>query len=286
MSLARSTRRLLRNPYWRIQTRLRNGRRVRFGQAPYDDLSASLREHGVRFAHHTIDLPAFWSFVERSRYRDLEYYKGGRQHCAINKWLEHYVSIELLQPRPGEVLIDIANCHSPFPDLLKDQFDLEAYRQDLIFPRGIQGHRIGGNANALPLPPQFADLLTLHCSFEHFEGDSDSGFLREAQRILKPGGRLCILPLYTCRDYAIQSDPTTWGARTVRFEPDAVIYLAPGWGETHGRMYDVRHFLDRVVAHLGDLSLTIYVLDNYADVWPECYLKFAALITKPTQITT
>jgi SAM-dependent methyltransferase len=260
---------------------LPDSQRYREGFATHDDITPELRCEGVRVVPHSIDLPAFWKFVDAGQYRHRTYYDGGRQACAVNKWLEHYVSLELLEPRPGEVLIDVANCYSPFPDVVRDLTGLTVFRQDLIYDVGIHGDRIGGNAADLPLKDEFADLLTLHCSFEHFEGTSDQEFIREAERIMKPGGRLCILPLYTHREYAIQSDPSTWDNRTVQFEPDAIIYLARGWGERHGRLYDAHHFLDRIVANLGHLRLTIYTMENYAEAWDHCYLRFAAVFRKP-----
>ena len=269
---------------WDGEARLRGMRSVREGYPTYDDITPELCRHGIQVRPYSIDIEAFWRFVDDAGYRRFgEYYGGGQHKCATNKWLEHYVSLELLDPRPGEILIDIANCYSPFPDVVRQRLQLAVFRQDLIYDPGIHGDRIGGNAADLPLDNEFADLLTLHCSFEHFEGTSDQDFIREAERILRPGGRLCILPLYTHHEYAIQTDPSTWDAHTIQFEPDATIHLVDGWGEAHGRLYDARHLLDRVVANLGQLELTIYAIRNYADVWKECYLKFAAVLRKSAQ---
>lgn len=266
---------------WHTDPRLPGPRSCRQGFATHDDITPELRNHGVRVHRHSIDLDGFSRFVDAAGYRHRSYYDGGRNPCAVNKWLEHYVSLELLEPDPGEILIDVANCYSPFPEIARELLSLKAFRQDLIYEAGIHDDRIGGNAADMPLDDEFADLLTLHCSFEHFEGTSDQDFIREAGRVLRPGGRLCILPLYTHREYAIQTDPATWKERTIQFEPDAVIYVADGWGEAHGRLYDARHFLDRVVANLGELELTIFEMENYAEVWEQCYLRFAAVFRKP-----
>ncbi len=271
---------------WQQQRRQDQAVRQRGGQQwvargfSYDDISPDLPATHVQLATHTVDITAFWRYVELAGYRQLGYYHGGAMPCATEKWLEHYVSLELLAPQPGEVLIDVASCHSPFADLAQRLYGVNSYQQDLLFAPGLHGRRIGGDAAALPVPDGFADLVTLHCAFEHFEGDSDSGLIRELGRILKPGGRACILPLYTSQRYSIQSDPQTWGQRSVRFEPDALVCLAPGWGETHGRCYDAPHLVRRVLAQRGELAVTLYRVLNHQAVASDCYLRFALVLCR------
>jgi len=260
---------------WRL-----GGRRVRHGWTSYDDLTESLAERGVRITPYRIDVDEFWRYVDTKGYRGMDYWHGGRMRAATEKWLEHFVSIDLLRPAAGEVLVDIASCSSVFPDILRDSWGCEAYRQDWSYPEGLQGDRLGGDAAELALPDGFADLLTLHCSFEHFEGDRDWRFLREAERVLRPGGRLCILPLYTNRRYSIQTDLEAWSARHPSFERDAVICLADRWGEVHGRFYDIEHFADRILGNLGGLELELFAVENYLEVAEDCYLKFAAVFTR------
>ena len=267
--------------WWHWPVRRRGGKQFIRQWAQHEDTGAELARHGVEVQQFEIPVDAFWQYVETSGYRQMEYWGGGSWPTAVEKWLEHFVSLELMKPAPGEVLIDIASCYSPFPDIMRDHYGLKTFRQDLIYPPGIEEDRIGGDAAALPVEDEFADLLTLHCSFEHFEGDADSSFIREAERVLRPGGRLCILPLYTGPTYSIQSDPETWKERDVRFEDDALVCLARNWQETHARIYDLSHFRDRVIAHLGNLELTIYSIPNYQEAGPNTYLRMAALLTKP-----
>lgn len=256
------------------------GRRVRERWASYDDITPELRETGVEVVPYRIDVEAFWRYVEGCGYRRMDYWQGGAMRAATEKWLEHFVSIDLLQPRPDEVLIDVASCTSPFPDILRQRWGCRTYRQDWAYPTGISGDRIGGDAAAMPVPAAFADHLVLHCSFEHFELERDQRFLREAGRILKPGGRLCILPLYTNRAYCIQTDLAAWHLRRPELERDAVICVADSWGEVHGRFYDPRRFRQRVLANLGDLRLRLYQVENCTEVAEDCYLRLAAVFTR------
>ncbi len=256
------------------------GRRVFPGWTTYDDITSHLIEHGVEAIPYRIDVAAFWRYVEESGYRQMSYWEGGKARAGIEKWLEHFVSIDLLQPRQGDVLVDIASCSSPFPDILRERWRCETYRQDWSYPPGLNGDRIGSDAAALPVPAEFADALTLHCSFEHFEGDRDARFLREAERILRPGGRLCILPLYTNWTYCVQTDLEAWHLRRPEFERDAVVCVSHKWGEVHGRFYDPPHFVERILGSLGRLRLQLYRVENYQEVDPDCYLRFAAVFTR------
>jgi SAM-dependent methyltransferase len=269
---------------WRQEVESRGGRHFELAWTPYESLADELAQQGVEIRPYTIDIERFERYIDQCGYRDMVYWQQYGQRgdgVVLKKCLEHYISIDLMAPRPGEVAIDIASCKSPFPDLLTEHWGVRAYRQDYTYPPRLEGDRIGGDASALPLPDGFADLLTLHCSFEHFEGERDMRFLREAYRVLKPGGRLCIVPLYTSRRYAIQTDPDTWGQRPLNFEPDTLVYLAEGWGERHARSYDTEHFLERIVAHLGGFELVLYAVENFKDVAPDCYLHHAALLSKP-----
>jgi SAM-dependent methyltransferase len=256
------------------------GRRVSSGWCTYDDITAELSALGIEVVSHTIDVAGFWRYVDQVGYRSSSYWDGGRALAGTEKWLEHYVSIELTKPARGEVFVDIASCDSPFPDILRERWGCRTYRQDLLYPRGIEGDRIGGNASSLPVADGFADGLTLHCSFEHFEGDHDFLFLREAGRVLRRGGRLCILPIYTNRRYCIQTDPAAWQTRLPTLERDATICIAEGWGEVHGRFYDPGHFVSRVLGNAKGMTLRIHRIENYLEVAPDCYLRFAAMFTK------
>ena len=92
--------------------------------------------------------------------------------------------------------------------------------------------------------------MALHCSFEHFEGRSDIGFIREAERVLRPGGAVCVVPLYLSEEYAIQTDPDVAAPAGVVFEDDATVYCAR------------------------------YQITNAAQVGPSCYVRFALLMQK------
>lgn len=251
------------------------------GQVGYEKINADLERVGIEVEPYTVPVDDLDAWVADAGYADLPYYDGGRAAGAREKQLEHFVSVDLLEPGPGDVLVDVACMDSPFSEITAELHDLRTYRQDLMYPEGLRGRTIGGDAADLPVPDEFADHLTLHCSFEHFEGDSDSRFIREAARVLKPGGKLCILPLYTTSSYAIQTHTRGWRPFRAPIERGDTVYVGERWGPPHARFYDAPTLLRRVLRHLGELRLRIFEVTNLAECGSACYLQYAALIEKP-----
>lgn len=218
---------------------------------------------------YTIDIHDYHDYIERSDYQQYTNYYNSIKSSFAEKTLEHYLAMKLLDLNEHDVYIDIANARSPTPEIYQKLHGCKTYRQDLIFEPGFHGDTIGGDASAMPLPNGFASAMALHCSFEHFEGDTDIRFIREAKRVLIPGGRMCILPLYTFFKYAIQTDPKAYP--DFKIEEKAIIYHALGWGNRHGRFYDVPHLINRVRNNLDGMKMKIYIITNEKkiDFWPK-----------------
>ena len=136
-----------------------------------------------------------------------------------------------------------------------------------------------GDAGNMPLKSGCVSKMALHCSFEHFEQDVDIRFIKEANRILGKGGKLCIIPLYLFNKYAIQTDPAILFNTNLNFEEDAVLYAAEGYGNQHGMFYDVAHLTNRI-KDLDELKLNILFLSNEKEVNPSCHAKFIAVFEK------
>jgi hypothetical protein len=149
-----------------------------------------------------------------------------------------------------------------------------------MFPRQIRGNVIGGDACDMPLETGFATKIGLHCSFEHFEQNSDVKFIKEASRILRQSGKLCILPLYMFNKYAVQTNPAVMPRGGIPFEKEATLYCVRGWSSRHNRFYDPSHLASRIKNNSTNFKITIYALENQKKVDPSCYIKFAAILEK------
>jgi hypothetical protein len=253
-------------------------------QEIHRQIKIDLEKNNIDIESFRIDLNDYKKYVTKAKYREFPAYYlkfGVFGKNLYEKSLEHYLAAKILNLSNDDVYVDIASSMSPTPEIYKKLYGCTCYRQDIIYPVGLHGTAIGGSAAEIPVENGFASKMALHCSFEHFEDDSDIRFIKEASRILRARGRLCIVPLYLFNRYAIQTDPTVLPKGGIRFkENDALVFCAKGFGNRHGRVYDVPHFIDRIVRNLKDLKLTVFVIENEREVHPSCYAKFVALFEK------
>ena len=254
----------------------RNG--VSYSTGAEDRIIQRLKRIGIDVFDYIIDVDGYHRYFSLARYATdfSEYYKFN----LAEKSLEHYLASTFLKLNEGDIYIDIASEHSPVPVIYDRLFGVKAYRQDLMYPPGLNGDQIGGDAAQMPIPPEFSTKMALHCSFEHFENDSDIRFIREAERVLKPGGLLCVVPLYLSEEYAVQTDPVIAMNQNVEFEDDAILCCAIGWGNRHGRFYDPEHFQSRIAGNLGHLDAKVFRILNSSDVDSSCYARFLMVIQK------
>jgi len=244
-----------------------------------DRIAERLRALGIEVRDFSVDVADYERYFSDAAYLDTcpDYYSFNRKE----KSLEHYLATVFLKLNSSDVYVDVACEHSPVADIYGRLFGLTAYRQDLSFEPGLIGDRIGGSAADMPVVDEFATKMALHCSFEHFEGDADTGFIREANRVLRAGGAVCIAPLYMAEEYGVMTDPVVAVEEGVPFEEDATLFCSRGWANRHGRVYDPEHLFARVYQHLGGMKMTVYRITNASEVDPSCYIQFAAVIEKP-----
>lgn len=180
--------------------------------------SALQSDAPFRFREYRIDVAGFDAYRENLRYETTfpRYFtEFGADGIWHRKLLEHFISFDIIEPKPGGTYIDVAASNSPVADILRETYGAAiAYRQDLRFRPGVHGNEIGSNAAEIPLPASSVDGILLHNSWEHFEGDSDRRALRECARLLRPGGRVCIIPLDVATVGYQVTSPSEWIRRS------------------------------------------------------------------------
>ena len=241
-----------------------------------------LSQLGIEFLDFTIDKDAFESYLQIAKYhRFPDYYQGGAHSNFVEKALEHFIAAYLLKFNERDVYIDVASSDSPTVEIYKELFGPQTYRQDMIFQNGIAGNTIGGDAAAMPIPDGFATKMALHCSFEHFEGDADTRFIRECERVLKPGGKMCIVPFYVAPEFLNQTDERTHHALgRPTFDQDAKPYQKDGWGNRFARFYSPEQFKIRILDNLRCSNITVYKITNATAINPVCYAHYAAVLER------
>lgn len=204
------------------------------------------------------------------------------------KLLEFYVTCMLLQPESHHVFMDAAGgVDSYLPGLacgrriLQDIYLAPSVREKL----GPEMEYLECDAGDLPLPDNSVDCISCHHSFEHFRGDTDVRFIREAQRVLRPGGRLCIVPIFLANVYAEITDAATFDLHTdpaARYviDPTAAIPGGVHCGN-YAKVYDVRAFTERIVGSvdMSRFSLSVLEIRMDGELTPDMSLDCHRMVT-------
>jgi hypothetical protein len=211
-------------------------------------------------------------------------YGGKDDYSFLEKALEHFLSFKIVQPRRGQVFMDVGSCVSVVPEILRRHYGCRCYAQDLELPAGIAGWNVGGNAAEIPLPDSSLDGMTLHCTFEHFEGNADSAFIRECARLLKPGGKTVILPLYVNTNWTNITGETDAAQRSSIGCDGSASYwcVIPEWQNRFGRHYSAQALLDRVldVAVGCGLQVEIFRVRNFGQIHPNLWLRWVLVLQR------
>lgn len=218
-------------------------------------------------------------YFEKAAYEDLypNYYKD----YLPEKSFEHFIAFRLLDIRSGEIFLDIASENSPIPEIFSRLTGCKSYRQDIMYLPGINGDQIGGDACQMSVPDQFAHKVALTCSLEHFEGERDQRLFIELSRVLKPGGKVCVVPFYTYTSAANQIDPAVSIPNSIPLDKNATIYCAKKWGNRFGRFYSPASFVERIFNPAKDfLSFEVFRIMNADEVHHDIYARFALVVTK------
>ncbi len=261
--------------------------RIDISTAAQQRVENALRSAGARV--ESIDISnivmGYQAFKHLGEYEsEYKSYNGPFEHCFFEKVLEHYLSFFLIDPKPGMIGVDVGSCQSVLPSLGRRVYGVEYFEQDLEYPDGVHETRIGSSADAIPLPEGSVDFMTLHCTFEHFENNADTGFIRECARLLKKGGRAVILPLYMSEAYCNVTGETDTEARTkIAYDTAADHYcLIPEWQNRFARHYSPKAFMERVwqPAIASGLHPSLYKIDNWGVIHKDLWLRWALVIER------
>lgn len=207
----------------------------------------------------------------RNEYRLLDDHYKRNGDTAVEKVLEHYLSMKFLPVAAGDAVIDMAAAGSEFADLLTKKSGKTCYKLDTAYPAGVCANRIGADVCHTGLADSFADVLTFHCAFECLQGDADMLFIPEAERILKKGGRWGIVPLYLDQRHFVKLGPKS-DRRTVKLaEDESWLWRDDAFlASPFSRHYSPESFARRILSRCGGFAAEIIHFTNI-DEWQRSY---------------
>lgn len=256
---------------------------------PTDDelleIEQALRNLGVVVHDYGPPVEGFREFQAAGYFP--EHYHGGQSSGVWDeKLLEHWVAanqLDLFKYDESDVYIDVAACGSPWAKALRERYSIQAYAIDLDINPEFFGLDFYREENATKT--RFADSsvrgMSLQCAFEMFRGSDDLKFIPEIERILKPGGKAIILPLYMHTHHCAYSTPEFFGKGYS--DPDAKEYVRmDSFGVPSSRKYDAETLKRRVLDPItsSGMGYQLMALRNKHEFGDNIYCHFILEIEK------
>lgn len=255
-----------------------------------DKIKEEMKKNSLNLIEYMFDEVKYFKW-----FNDVNYYENYPAYCKEfskdnylhTKALQHYISIELLDLKEDDIYIDIASSQSVCPDIIKRYHTKNIYRQDLRYAEGIDGEYIGSNGDNIPLETQSVTKISLHCSIEHFENNSDIRFLKEAFRILKSGGKIVITPLYMSLVPVIFTSPSIWNSKYKhsdsfpQFTNGYNLILDENMKQRQEKYFSPKSFIDEVIEPFKEkFDCSISYIDELNDKILDKFPRFTLVLTK------
>lgn len=234
---------------------------------------AELNRSGPHPIDFRIDLDRCARYVLAAGYSQKfpHYYPGVKEMP-----LAHFLALEFLGPSAADVFIDVASENGVFAEIVQAMYGARAYSVDITYPEGIHGSRIGADGCALPLDTGAVSRIAITDALQHFEEDRDRRLIGEFGRVLKSGGRFCVVPLFLALEPGIQTDPRVAVNGDVIFDHGTAVYCVDGWGNRFGRFYSPASLRERLLDPHRDLfDFQLFYFPNASEVDDAVYARYA-----------
>lgn len=213
------------------------------------------------------------------------------KECIHKKGLEFFLTAHLLQIKPYDSVLDAAGGLSGYLSALRLNGHLgDLYLTDHIFNgihRGADGVNIvGGDITDIHLPDCSLDKVACHHAFEHFQDNKDIRFIKELNRILKPGGEAVVTPIFLADKYI-----ECWNIlRQTKFDDLAELVIdktasIPGGDEDghFARIYNLDALEKRVLSPAKQIGFDTSLVELTVDgqIMPDMNYNFGSKLNSP-----
>jgi len=187
----------------------------------------------------------FSRFMANSDYPE-DYFPERR----VEKALEHFLALHVMGANEQDVWLDVGSNISPFASYLRSRIGCRVIKQDLRYPAGLRGDRLGRSAADLHLPSESVSRISLHCTLEHLTGDTDRASMSEFVRVLRPGGQLTVVPLYFFHRHVTFVNPFLGPGIMERKASGSTGVYTSTQPADYEHQYDAEAFVERIATPL------------------------------------
>lgn len=236
-------------------------------------IAEDLEKADFEVLKYRVDKDDYDQYLSQANYQ-VEYpeYIEEFKESLPGKTFQHYVSYKLLDMKKDDVYMDVASSNSVFPYIAEKICQVKTFKQDISYKWGVNGNRIGSYASSIPMPDNSIDYMALHCSLEHFEGNEDFLFIKEAHRLLSVKGKVCIIPLYLADEYVIMTSPKVWidkysvYIKAPEFDPRARISINDSIRQRQSKHFSVQILKEELLDKFSDkFNIKIYFIENFRE---------------------
>lgn len=249
-------------------------------------IEADLHSLGLLIEDYTPSPEEFRIFTNK-QYFSADYHGGESSGVWDEKMLEHWLSLSLLDLRSytaDQTYVDVAAAASPWVQILREQEGITAYAIDMdsigASYRELPYYRVE-NATNTSFANASVQGVSLHCAYEMFMGDDDTNLISELSRILAPGGKAVILPLYMHTHYCAYSSPEYFGRGYSAASAKEYVRMNAS-GIPSSRKYDAINFQQRVLTKIHECGMTyrLLALRNQQELGTNIYCHFILEISR------
>ncbi len=222
----------------------------------YLNIYNEFKKSGIRIDEYTCDTTKYFKFLadHKEKYTASNYTSMYGDYFP-QKAFEHWVSAEYLDFQKNDRVLDFAAWISPATEILNYDRPANYYKHDITLKTSLENKTISGYSNAIESDNDYFDYIIAHCAIDNFEQDYDISFFKEAERILKPGGKVLITPLHMAEIFENRIALGSIGA-----DPDDGAFIVLGMPNTlrFGRHYSVKSLQERII---NNSSLKFHVVN-------------------------
>ena len=211
----------------------------------------------------------------------------------LRKVMEYYFAEKFLglsEYTDADIYIDAGCSTSPWTFYLREKRGIKAFGLDLHVENLPEEYRfwyyLGENVTRTTFPDGSVAGISMQSSFECLLKNGDIEFIKECGRILRPGGKVVISPLYLTDKYISAVSIDKYHQHNKDDDQEEYVRFDCK-GIRRANHYDIPHLKSRILdtAEAVGMKYVIYILPN-DDVPPydfhNCfsYLKFILVLTK------